>query len=150
MDRKKNKIVNLVGKADSDLYNVLCYLQEKYGNITGKVTEAVLDRYLPLTISRNDPRLEIEAIERANNLEAGAKKIREWCVGINLQSRQIDRQSQTAHAELVTVSVSEEGNGDFQVERQPAEGVDNRDSEVEVVEADQTLAEIENMGLSYG
>ena len=63
MKDKKNKIVNVVGKPDSDLYNVMCYLQEKYGNITGKITEAVLDRYLPLTIARNDPRLEIEAID---------------------------------------------------------------------------------------
>ena len=76
----------------------------------------------------------------ANNLEARAKKIREWWVGINSQSPAINCQSKALDAEVVSVPISAQSLSDR----------DNRDSELEVVGVDETLAEIEDMGLRYG
>ena len=74
---KAKKTVNISAEEGSDLYNILCYLHSRHGNAKQKVIEALEDRYLPLVLDHEDPRLSFEVIERANNLEAAVKTIRE-------------------------------------------------------------------------
>ncbi len=137
MTDKLKKTVNISAEEGTDLYNVLSYLQARYGAAKPKVIEAILDRYLPLVLEASDPRLEFEGIERANNLEAGAKKIREWSGQLGVKSS-AHPHSPTKAAVPTTVENTTE-----------LEAVIEPDSEAldEPIDPAATLA---SMGLRYG
>jgi len=70
------KSLNVSTSEGNDLHTVFCFLQVRYGNIKHKAIEAILDRYLVSALKDDDPRLEFEINDRANNLEAAVKTMR--------------------------------------------------------------------------